>query len=156
MQDACSGIYVQTEARLPNRAIDFCSFFMTGQTVHNTLQLTYVSWNTADVKKAYDNVWHARLLYKLKNIGITGMMFQYFKNFLSEKIICTRVGKTYSSHKTIDMNIPQGSVTAPILFNIIIHDLPKVLQITHMWRNMQMILLFGLTQVLESIQIRGW
>ena len=31
------------------------------------------------VKKAYDSVWHARLLYKLKNIGITGMMFQYLK-----------------------------------------------------------------------------
>ena len=30
------------------------------------------------VKKAYNSVWHARLLYKLKNIGITGMMFQYF------------------------------------------------------------------------------
>ena len=40
------------------------------------------------VKKAYDSVWHARLLYKLKNIGITGVMFQYF-----------RVGKTYSSIK---------------------------------------------------------
>ncbi len=41
------------------------------------------------------------------------------------------------------MGIPQGSVIAPILFNIIIHDLPKVL-------------LFGLTHLLESIQIRGW
>ena len=40
-----------------------------------------------NVKKAYDSVWHARLLYKLKNIGITGMMFQYFKNVLSEKIL---------------------------------------------------------------------
>ena len=80
-----------------------------------------------DVKKAYDSVWHARLLYKLKNIGITGMKFQYFKNFLSERCICTRVGQTYSSNKTIDMGIPQGSVIAPILFNIIIHDLPKVL-----------------------------
>ena len=54
-------------------------------------------------------------------------MFQYFKNFLSESCICTRVGKTYSSNKTIDMGIPQGSVLAPILFNIIIHDFPKVL-----------------------------
>ena len=72
-------------------------------------------------------MWHARLLYKLKNIGITGM-FQYIKNFLSERCICTRVGKTYSSNKTIDMDIPQGSVIAPpILFNIIIHDLPKAL-----------------------------
>ena len=55
------------------------------------------------------------------------MMFQYLKNFLSERCICTGVGKTYSSNKTIDMGIPQGSVIAPILFNIIIHDLPKVL-----------------------------
>ena len=29
------------------------------------------------VKKAHDSVWHARILYKLKNIGITSMMFQY-------------------------------------------------------------------------------
>ena len=55
------------------------------------------------------------------------MMFQYFKNFLSGRCICTRVGKTYSSNKTIDMGIPQGSIIAPILFNIIIHDLQKVL-----------------------------
>ena len=80
-----------------------------------------------DVKKAYDNVWHARLLYKLKNVEIKGMMFQYIKNFLSERCICTRVGKTYSSIKNIDMGIPQGSVIAPILFSILIHDLPKAL-----------------------------
>ena len=55
------------------------------------------------------------------------MMFQYFKNFLSERCICTQVGETYSSNKTIDMGIPQGSVIAPILFSIIIHYLPKVL-----------------------------
>ena len=79
------------------------------------------------VKKAYDSLWHARLLYKLKNIGITRMTFQCFKIFLSERCICTRVGKTYSSNKTIDMGILQGSVIPPILFNIIIHDLPKVL-----------------------------
>ena len=81
----------------------------------------------SDVKKAYDSVRHARLIYKLENISITGMMFQYFKNFLFERCICPRVGKTYSSNKTIDMGIPQGSIIAPILFNIIIHDLPKVL-----------------------------
>ena len=27
-----------------------------------------------DVAKAYDNVWHARLLYNLENVGITGTM----------------------------------------------------------------------------------
>ena len=42
-----------------------------------------------DVKKAYDCVWHIRLLDKLKNVGITGMMFPYIKNFLSERCICS-------------------------------------------------------------------
>ena len=31
------------------------------------------------------------------------MIFQYIKNFLSERCICTRVGKTYSSIKNIDL-----------------------------------------------------
>ena len=31
------------------------------------------------LKMAYDSVWHTRLLYKLKNTGITGVMFQYLK-----------------------------------------------------------------------------
>ena len=101
------------------------------------------------VKKAYDSVWHARLLYKLKNIGITGMMFQYFKNLLSEICICTRVGKTYSSNKTIDMGIPQGSSHLLHLsyLTLLYMISQKYYQITHMWRNMQMILLFGLTQL---------
>ena len=78
-------------------------------------------------------MWHVRLLHKLESIRITGMMFRYFQNFLSERCICTRVGKTYSSNEKTDVGIPQGSIIAPILFNIIIHDLPKALSDnTHM------------------------
>ena len=54
------------------------------------------------------------------------MMFQYFKNFLSKRCICTRVGKTYSSNETNDMSISQSSIITPILL-IILYDLPKVL-----------------------------
>jgi ribonuclease HI/exonuclease III len=80
-----------------------------------------------DIKKAYDQVWHARLLYKLKNIGLSGYIYSYIKNFLSNRLIRTRVGKVYSSFSKIDMGIPQGSVIAPLLFNILIFDLPKAL-----------------------------
>ena len=85
------------------------------------------------------------------------MMFQYFKNFLSERCICTRVGKTYSSNKTIDMGIPHKAQLLHLSYLILLYMIfQKYYHITHMWRNMQMILLFGLTQLLESIQIRGW
>ena len=54
------------------------------------------------------------------------------------------------------MGIPQGSIIAPILFNIIIHDLPKALSNnTHVAQYADDIAIW-LTQLLESIQIRGW
>ena len=40
----------------------------------------------------------------------------------------------------------QGSVIAPVLFTILIHNLPKALTKKFMWHNMQLILLFWLTQ----------
>ena len=80
-----------------------------------------------DVKKAYDKVCHERLLYKLRSININGLMLQYIRNFLSERSICTKVGGVYSSAKTVDLGVPQGSVLAPLLFSILIYDLPKCL-----------------------------
>jgi len=80
-----------------------------------------------DIRKAYDRVWHARLLFKLRNIGINGIFYQYIKSFLSEREICTRVGRVYSDFKRIDMGIPQGSIISPTLFTILIHDLPDIL-----------------------------
>ena len=46
------------------------------------------------------------------------------KVFLSNGTIEVKVGSTYSAEKSIEMGIPQGSVIAPILFNILISDLP--------------------------------
>eukprot|EP00745_Piridium_sociabile_P028023 TRINITY_DN45058_c0_g1_i3.p1 TRINITY_DN45058_c0_g1~~TRINITY_DN45058_c0_g1_i3.p1 ORF type:complete len:184 (-),score=10.55 TRINITY_DN45058_c0_g1_i3:304-855(-) len=110
-----------------------------------------------DVRKAYDQVWHKRLLYKLKSVGLCGNMYNYIKSFLTNRSIQARVGVNYSTPRkldmgipqgsviapvtldmgipqgsviapvTLDMGIPQGSVIAPILFNILIQDLPKAL-----------------------------
>jgi hypothetical protein len=80
-----------------------------------------------DIKKAYDQVWHARLLYKLKSIGLSGHMYHYIKYFLSNRKIQARIGTTYSSYRNLDMGIPQGSVIAPFLFILLINDLPSVL-----------------------------
>ena len=80
-----------------------------------------------DVKKAYDQVWHYRLLQKLKSIGLSGHIYDYLKCFISNRSIQTRIGTSYSSSRTLEMGIPQGSVIAPILFTILLQDLPKLL-----------------------------
>ena len=80
-----------------------------------------------DIKRAYDSVWHERLLLKLKEIGISGTMYTYIKNYLKERSICTRINNKYSSFKSTNIGIPQGSIIAPLLFSILIHDLPSVI-----------------------------
>ena len=79
-----------------------------------------------DVRKAYDQVWHCRLLQKLKNIGLSGNISQYIENFLNNRTMSARVGKTYSTARKLEMGIPQGSIIAPLLFNILIYDMPKI------------------------------
>ena len=49
----------------------------------------------------------------------------YIKSFLSGRKIITKIENSFSSTKNIDIGIPQGSIITPILFNIMIHDLPK-------------------------------
>ena len=58
------------------------------------------------------------------------MMFEYFKNFLTEGCICTRVDKTYSSNKNLIWVFHWAQLlhlSHLTLLYIIIHDLPKAL-----------------------------
>ena len=38
-----------------------------------------------DISKAFDRVWHAGLLYKLKSYGISGLTFGLISSFLSNR-----------------------------------------------------------------------
>ena len=40
---------------------------------------------TLDISKAFDRVWHAGLLHKLKSYGILGQIFSLISSFLSNR-----------------------------------------------------------------------
>ena len=105
-----------------------------------------------------DSVCHARLFYKLKNIGIAGVMFQCFKNFLSKRGICTGEGKTYSPNKQIDYGYSTGLSYCTYLIKQYYTWSPKsIIKNTHVAQYADDIAInFGLKQLLESTRIRGW
>jgi hypothetical protein len=41
-----------------------------------------------DVPKAFDRVWHAGLLHKLRCLGIEGTLFEWLCDYLSDRKIC--------------------------------------------------------------------
>jgi ribonuclease HI/exonuclease III len=78
-----------------------------------------------DFSKAFDMVWKEGLLHKLRKIGIGGNMLNYINNFMSNRTIQVKVGDTLSQKYSMDNGTPQGSVISPLLFNIMINDIPS-------------------------------
>ncbi len=46
-------------------------------------------------EKAYDMIWKEGLMIKLDMMGITGIIYNWIKDFLADRFIQVRIGKSY-------------------------------------------------------------
>ena len=78
-----------------------------------------------DVEKAFDQVWHAGLLHKMKKFGIDQNLLRWINSFLCERSISIKIKDIKSDFFSPKHGVPQGSPLSPILFTIYVSDIPQ-------------------------------
>lgn len=83
----------------------------------------YCSAVFLDIKQAFDRVWHAGLLFKIKKL-LPAPYYLTIKSYLNNRTFYVKSGDETSNIKEIHAGVPQGSVIGPVLYTIFTSDIP--------------------------------
>ena len=77
-----------------------------------------------DFRKAHDSLWRQRLIYKLKEFGLTSSILEIIKTMYATPKVSLLYEEKFSQSFSTKIGLKQGDVLSTLLFNVYTNDLP--------------------------------
>ena len=78
-----------------------------------------------DVEKAFDNVWHNGLRYKIYQLDLSTKLCRWLSDFLVGRVIQAKIEDFLPPNVYPKAGVPQGSNLSQLLFLIYVNDMPN-------------------------------
>ncbi|XP_045115988.1 uncharacterized protein LOC123507079 [Portunus trituberculatus] len=104
--------------------------FRQGRSVADLHLLLSTKWSEAldrgkatavvalDIEAAFDRVWHAALITKLRAVKVDGALLHLLENYLRARHLKVIINGRESKPQPIRAGVPQGSCLGPLLWNV--------------------------------------
>ena len=78
-----------------------------------------------DAEAAFDQAWHDAIRYKVKKLKVPHRLVRLISSFLKGRSLTVKVGGSTSNKVKMNAGTPQGSCLSPLLYIILVNDIPQ-------------------------------